>query len=84
MALENPSDPSRPHGEAKLIVYLDGESDQMELYCSSSWWTADGELREAGLSLTGELTEAYDLINEASRWIWSRWKRPISSHGPFG
>jgi hypothetical protein len=51
---------------------------------ASSWWTDDGECREASLSLSGDTGEAWDLMSEATQWLWKRWKRPIAQHAPFG
>lgn len=83
MATTDSASSTRPYGEAKLVVYLDTESDGIELHVGSTWYSSDGECKEARLSLQGEISEAYDLIDEASRWIWSRWKKPIRVHGPF-
>lgn len=80
--------PSTPapsaHGEARLCLYLDGQSDDLAITVASSWWTADGECRESSLSLSGETREAWDLMSEATQWLWKRWKRPIQGHSPFG
>lgn len=75
---------SRALGEAKLALYFDqGEGDVL-LSATASWWTPDGTMRESSLQLAGELEDAYSLIDEASRWIWQRWKKPLkNSHGPF-
>lgn len=72
------------HGEARLSLYLDGQSDQVQMSVMSAWYTADGECREASLQLSGDTADGWDLINEASLWVWKRWKKPIASHGPFG
>lgn len=76
---------SRAHGEARLSLYLDGQADAIELSAQASWWTPDGDMRESSLQLQGDTSEAYALLDEASRWIWARWKRPYrEAAGPFG
>lgn len=83
MGPDLPKPGASAHGQAQLTLYLDGESDDLTMTVSSSWFTADGECREASLSLSGETREGWDLMSEATTWLWKRWKRPILSHGPF-
>lgn len=75
----------RAHGEARLSLYLDGKADAIELSAMASWWTEDGQCRESSLQLMGDTSEGYALLDEASRWIWARWKKPYKeAAGPFG
>lgn len=85
MALVETPPGERAQGQARLSLYVDPETESATLTCSAGWWTADGNLRESGLQLSGDLDDTYDLLQEATRWIWARWKKPIKLVGsPFG
>lgn len=82
---EEPNPPGeRAQGSAKLALYIDPEDGQCVLSATAGWWTPDGTIRESALQLQGDIEDTYDLLTESTRWIWSRWKKPIKLVGsPF-
>lgn len=83
MGPSQPAPSPSAHGDAKLTIHLDGQSDEVELGMSAAWYTSDGECREARLELTGTTDDAWDMLSEATSWLWKRWRKPINAHGPF-
>lgn len=78
--------PPRAYGEATIRLHMQDDGTGYLLQISSSWFTPDGELREAGLSLSGADGELYDVLNETATWLYRRWRRPVTDAlrpGPF-
>lgn len=71
--------PPDAHGEGKLRLSLDPSTGTVHLLVNSSWFAPDGSGHESALQLVGDLDEAWELISEASTWLWRRWKKPLNT-----